>query len=330
MVNTRRLGKMGIWAVGVGFGAAMASTGVASADTAGDITSLFSAIDPFGAAASMTTGVDDPSSPFDFAYSINGVSYDYGTATATTTAGTGDVALAFGNDASASATVGTDDFALADGTHALADSGGATGANYDSAIDIGSTTNTTATVVPGTTDGAFSGASSFADGPTADVGTNDFALVVGNLDGTGDTATAVGGANDSATVFGDQTGNDLGALASFGQGDIASVSGMNDAAAAYYGTHDVATVVGSEGSTAISGTAVGDNNDLASVFFDNGATATATGGSNLVDVLPTADTTFVTDLASLFDPAITGTASSLADILPSSFDGLGSMLTSLF
>ena len=51
-----------------------------------------------------------------------------------------DLAIAYGDYANAFATGGTGDYALADGASALAESGGDvndTGANYDSAIDIG-------------------------------------------------------------------------------------------------------------------------------------------------------------------------------------------------
>ncbi|UQX11804.1 hypothetical protein [Candidatus Mycobacterium methanotrophicum] len=164
MGNARAMGRVGLLALGLGVGAAIASTpGVASADTSTDWLSLL--LGPDAAASATTTP-----SLFDFAYSINGVSHDFGTATATSTVGS--EAFAMGNDASANAGIvgsgSTDDFAMADGAYALADSGGNVSSNSGSAIDIGN--NVAPSTYPGAPDGAYSGAATLIGNNAADAG----------------------------------------------------------------------------------------------------------------------------------------------------------------
>src|ERR1700722_17337889 len=94
MVNSRGVARLGMLAVGLGIGAAVASTpGVARAD--------------------------------DFQISIDGMDL-FSTVgnTATAFSGSGDIAIAFGDGASASAVGGTGDFALAAGSDAEAGAGG--------------------------------------------------------------------------------------------------------------------------------------------------------------------------------------------------------------
>jgi hypothetical protein len=275
MVNGRSLVRLGLSAVGWGIGAALASMpGVAAASPA-DV----SWADPFSPFLPPAPDAALSSSPFDIAISVNGQYWlQSGNATATTTPDTGDVAIAIGNHADASATGGVDNFAYADGVNALAESGGSLSSSYDSAIDIGNTTGNASSSV----DGAYAGAGSLI-GMTGS-GTNDFALNMGNLNGTYDGAGAVDGDSNSAIEFGNMTGTDLGATAYAGNGDIAYLVGMDSTATAYSGNYDVATVLGAEGSTATAGN--GFSYDLAAVLFLDGANAVATGTDHAVDIIP--------------------------------------------
>ncbi len=126
-MNARRVGRLGILAVGLGIGAAVASTpGIASADTpATDPFSWLAGLDPAEAAALPAA------SPFDLDISVDGFTLlDLGT-TATATSGTGDIAIAFGADSTAIAKGGFGDYALADSTG----SGGATAIAGDQLTD---------------------------------------------------------------------------------------------------------------------------------------------------------------------------------------------------
>ena len=93
--------------------------------------------------------------------------------------------------AQANAYNGTGDYALADGNLAYADAGGATGANYDTAIDIGNNS------APDT--GAYAGAD-FGGG-----GSNDLAYTLGDNSIAGAGGDGAGGSfignNDVAAVF---------------------------------------------------------------------------------------------------------------------------------
>jgi hypothetical protein len=321
-MDARRLGRLGIFAVGLGIGAAVASTpGIASADSATDeIASVLAAIDPFGAAAAAPTNVDISFDGFDL---FNGG----GSAVATTTPGDFDFAIAEGANAHAIATGGFFDYASADGTNAYAVAGGGAGTNFDSATDIGNNTtfgtdgafaeggsgNTAIDLGnnAGTGDGAFAGSGGL-EGVT---GNNDEALVFGNLTGAGSGSFAVDGHNDAASLFGSTTADTNAVFAGDGNGDLASVFGITSTAHAggldgVLGNNDVGFVFdpgGPLGSSADAGstlTAAGSS-DLASVFGD-GFHATATGANNLVDLLPnlfgdttTATTFAATDLSGL-------------------------------
>jgi hypothetical protein len=284
MVNARRLGRLGLLTVGLGIGLGVAATpGIASADTA----------DPF---------------TFDFsnlAISFNGMSLLHeGSATANTTAGTGDFAFADGAHADASATGGFLDFAGADGTNALAEAGGSSGSNFDSAVDVGNNT----LVGQDGPNGALAGAGSLY-GLTGN-GSFDRAIDFGNNIGSGNGPDAVDGNFDSALQSGNVTGNDIGAFSGIGNNDLASVLGGTSSTSAggdYFdpsivGNNDIASVFdpfGTVGSTATAGAntldAAPGNFDLAAVFGDGfigGTGADATGANFLIDILPS--------LASLF------------------------------
>src|SRR5271163_1105615 len=149
MVNARGVARVGILAVGLGIGAAVASSpGIASADSSTDWLSGLGDLLGGGDVPALTT----PSS-LDLAISYDGTSL-FQSGDATATSGTGDFAIAYGAGANASATGGTGDYALASGTNALANAGGTstdTGANGDTAIDIGNNPNGVSS------DGAFAG-----------------------------------------------------------------------------------------------------------------------------------------------------------------------------
>ncbi len=323
MVNARRVGRLGMLAVGLGVGAAVASTpGIASADT----------VDPFG---------------FDFsniAISYNGMSLIHeGSAVATTTAGTGDLAIADGAGAQAITVDGIGNFSLADGTNALAAAGGSPTAEGDlnTAVDIGNNT----VLGPGAPDGAYAGAASLIGDDSATGGTGSFdnafdfgnntadgalsgnegafagaggligaggngnfdtAIQFGTESGENNGPAAVAGNFNTASESGTFTGNgDSGALAGFGNFDTAEFGGNNVAPGDFasaggdyvhgnistiLGNNDTAIVTdlfGTAGSSAVAGastTTPGDF-DLANVFGD-GLNAAATGGSFMSDILP--------------------------------------------
>lgn len=125
-------------AAGFACGAVLAFAPLAAADASSDAAStvdgLLSGVSP---AAATPVNIDIS---FD-GYSI----YDGGgSATATTESGEYGLVIAYGAHATATAEGGTGDYALASGTDANAEAGslttGATGNNYDSAVDIGSNT----------------------------------------------------------------------------------------------------------------------------------------------------------------------------------------------
>jgi hypothetical protein len=174
MVNVRGLGRLGTLAVGLGMGAAIASTpGTASAD-------------PFSF------------DPNDIAISFDGTTlFHEGSATADSgTAGEFNFAFADGAGSYAAAYDGTGDIAEAEGTNALAE---ASDGNGDTAIDIGSNSGG---VVSEFEDGAHAGADNvILGGP----GNNDLAFVLGDNSFAGSGGTFDGspeaGNNDIAAVF---------------------------------------------------------------------------------------------------------------------------------
>jgi hypothetical protein len=315
MVNTRGLSRLGVLAVGLGVGAAVASSpGIASADSSTD---WLSSIDNL--LGGLSVPAETPSSGLDIQISIDGTDlFSTTDNTATASSGTGDIAIAIGDGATANASGGSGDFAFADGTDALAGAGGAgsypgvsgtgngdvaggypgyeTGSN-DTAIDIGNNNG-------------------YSDGPAASGGNFDTDIDVGNNTGTGlgggagfsgnhDTSTVIGdngsafagfsGDNDSATVF-DPTASasspGSSAYAEDGNGNIAYVLGDDNLTRAggidgdLLGNNDIAAVFGT-GSEAISGAGnsfPGDF-DLAAAFGDM-LHASATNASNLIDILP--------------------------------------------
>ena len=268
MKSTRALTRLGLLAVGLGVGAALASMpAIASADTSSD---WLSAVDSFLSSAAPAAGTTPA---LNLAISMDGVSFQSGDAYAYS-GSSGDIAIANGAGASAYA-FGTDNYASVDGTDSSAVAGG-----YDAAQASGSTDDTAFAF--GNNDLSFAG----GDG-ASNPGTYDYAVIFGNdntaLSG-GDAAGA--GSYDGAYV----EGNDLGTAKVQGSDYLADIL-------KFYGD-------GSTSSTAAATESGGHLTDLLS--SGSGAAADASnvwtellsafdGGSAATDA-----SNLWTDLASLF------------------------------
>lgn len=243
-------------AVGVGIGAAGAATPwIAYADDASPQP------DPSIAADVGFLLPPNPAAAGDIAISVDGFTFQEGTATATS--GMGDIAIALGAHSTASAQNGFLDSAFANGDGSVASVGFG---DDDSASANGS-------------------------GSVANAGFGNFDSASAN--GNGSLAAAEFGNGDLATAL----GNGSTADAWFGNSDLASVLGDNSAAiaggtsATVLGNNDIATVFdpfGIVGSTATAG-GIEDfpgNFDLGAVFGDMLSSFHAVGGNFLVDILP--------------------------------------------
>jgi hypothetical protein len=183
MVSTRAITRLGIVAVGLGIGAALASTpGIATADSSTDWLSSIDTLLASGPLAAADTSATN------LAISIDGITLlQEGTAQAYS--GPTDFAIAYGAGTTATA-YGTGDYAYAEGTDSSATAGGTTaadgaGGTFDSAFLYGD--NSTA----------------FAGGTAADPGTFDSAIVIGNSDLASSGGDAAGpGSYDVAYVEG--------------------------------------------------------------------------------------------------------------------------------
>jgi hypothetical protein len=281
MINVRVFARLGMLAVGLAIGATVGSTpGVASADTSTDPFSWLAGLD-FADPATSTSGLN-------LAISIDGYSLiSDGSAFADSTSG--NIAIAYGADSIAASLGGYGDVAEASGTNAYAISGGSTGSNFDTAIDIGNNS------APGSesTDGAFANAG-------YPPGSDDTAVVIGN----NSLAYSAIGNNDLASVVANNSD-------SYAGGDLADGTAT--------GNNDVATVVdpfGTVGSVANAGATQGldgvsGNSDIASVFYSDGAAANALGANDFYDIVSalgnesgtaaaTSGASLLTDLMSLF------------------------------
>ncbi len=278
MVNTRAIGRIGMLVVGLGFGAAMASTGVASADP-------FTWLDPLSAATSP--------SPFDLDISIDGFQVlDLGDGTAVAASGIGDTAIAFGANSHATAEGGFGDFATA-ATGATAFAGdpfaGATGNNFDfaSAGGIGSDAIAGNTNFPDTIGSSFDYASASSGNNTSAV---DGADAEAGFNGSDDSASAIG--QQVGVIAGD--GSNAGTPANFDTvfafGNLSAPTAATTEAFARLGSGDNAFVIdplGTAGSSAEAGGVLGGapgNFDLAGALGDM-LHATAI-GSNMFEILP--------------------------------------------
>jgi hypothetical protein len=218
MMNARDFVRFGILAAGLAVGAAVAATpGIASADG------------------------------LDFQISIDG--YDLLPTTdnsATAVSGTGDIAIAYGVNASAEANGGTGDFAEAIGTQAQAYSGYFSGSNDDSAIGIGD--DSMAVAVNGSNDIAF--------------GDSDGATVYGG----GGYLPGVTGSDDIAAIVNPS-----------GTGGYLEV-GQN-------GNYDLGAILFDNDTIAYSATGGNYLYDIVSPLGDESGAAAATGGGWLADLL---------------------------------------------
>jgi hypothetical protein len=248
MQHTNRIGRLGVLAVGLGIGAAIASTGTAAAD--------------------------------DFQISIDGMDlFPTMGNTATATSGFGDMAIAFGAGSDAVAEGGFGDFASADsaGATALAGSGisGATGNDFDFASATGNGSVAHAgvgsTPYPGTS--SFDLASADGTGDDAVAGNN------GNFDsaiaGGTDTGAAAGVSPNAADPanFDSAISEGTGAV---GTGNATAIDGSADSAFVF-------ELLGLESSNATAG--LGGDFDVAGALGE-GLNATATGANFLFDILP--------------------------------------------
>ena len=176
-------------------------------------------------------------------------------------------------------------------------SGSGTGSD-DTAIDIGNNTNDQSLkAYKAATTGAWAGAGGLDGVDLATVTTtppSTSATTAASYDGS----YAIGGNGNyaSASTFGDETGTNIGALAGFGNNDIASIAGGTSSATAGGGydgplsNYDIASVfdpTGTVGSYAdAGGNATAGDYDFAAVFGDALNAITATGGNFLTDILP--------------------------------------------
>jgi hypothetical protein len=284
-VNVRRFDRLRMLAFGLGVGAAVASgSAVAGAD---------SSTDWLGSVDGLLSGTALPasSSGLDLAISYDGYTLiQEGTATAHTATGEYGVAIAEGSGAYAYAGGGIGDLAEAEGINGHAIAGGApgdTGANFDSAIDIGnnelpstgaangayagngdlgggSGTGSYDTAIDignnangaggGGNEGAFAGAGGL--GGVAGDGNHDTAIDIGNNSGLFDGADALGGSNNFASQAGTITGYDEGVFAGFGGDNNTAISDANYSGEyfgvyAEEGSNNYASVFGPENSQAV-------------------------------------------------------------------------------
>jgi hypothetical protein len=243
MRHAKAIRRLGTLAVGLGIGAAVAATpGIARADSTAADAAAFDPSALFAESAPAVSGLD-------LAISIDGFSFlQDGSATAYS--GTGDIAIAYGDDATASAgsasNPGIFDSAFADGPDAGAYAGVG---NDDSATAIGS-------------------------GSSASVGSGDGDT--GFADGTGTSVTA-GGESNAGTL--ELAGNDMYASAVGSDDNAVAEAALGGVSTA--STGDVATSIGNS-SDAYAG--VGDY-DFAGVFGES-LTSAATGGNFLFDLMP--------------------------------------------
>jgi hypothetical protein len=367
MKNAKRIGRLGLLAVGVGIGAAVAQTPIASADSSTD---WLSSIDSL-AGGSLPAA---PSSGLDLAISFDGYSLLHeGSAVADTgLAGNGnfDFAIAYGDGAIANAYGGIGDYALADGTNAFSNAGGGTGANFDNAIDIGNND------VPSSvyTDGAFAGDADLVGNTSGGTGSYDTAIDIGN--NTADTATGSSGDDgafagagglfldnpgngdhDTAIDIGNNSGDHDASLAINGNGNYVSESGNNlgfgEGPVAHYGNDNIVVadtsynanydnpisesgndnyvyVLGPENSTA--SVLAGDSN-IAYVLDPFGSTASYAdagygGNSDLAAVLLTDGSATATAADNLYD--VVTAAGNEAGTAASTSGGFLAELLSLF
>jgi hypothetical protein len=273
MKSTRAFARLGLLAIGLGIGGAVAATpGIASADSSLD---WLSAVDSFLTAGALPAA--DTTPELNLAISFDGMSlFQDGSAHAYSGAN-GDIAIANGAGASAYA-FGTDNYASVDGANSTAIAGAT------STAGAGSSADNTAFVF---------GDNSYGYAGTTDAanpGSFNYSVIFGNDDAAYSGGNAAGaGSYDGAYV----EGNDLGTAHAQG-GDYLA---------------DILKFYGDGGTTTTA--AAADSTNLLSVSDPSGALAD--GQAFWADLFSgdasgalTAGTGFWTDLVSAFDGA--GTA----------------------
>lgn len=265
MNHAKAIGRLGILAVGLGFGAAAAATSpTAAADPGG-------AVNPWPLIPDLVVPLDDAAVPAagpDIAISVDGIPLlSSGSADAESAMGGIAIAIGAGStaDAGSGEGAGLFDTAYANGIGATATSGGG---NFDSASANGDGSNAFAA------DGDFN--SAFASGTNSDASVGGFSDQLSSFDsasavGTNTVAEAgvigdssVGSGGDIATVFDPSGTVGSTAFAGDGFGDLAAVA--------------------ADHSTALAG--LTGSFDLAAIFTDGLHSTAATGGNFLVDILP--------------------------------------------
>lgn len=245
MVNARGVARLGMLAVGLGIGAAMAcSPGIASADSSDWLSSIDSLVSGLSVPAADTA-------PLNLAISFDGATlFQEGSAEASTPDTGGDLAIANGAGAYADAT-GTNDYALVDGTDSSATAGG-TGSSDDVAFVFGDDSTATA-------------------GGTA--GTSDYAVIFGN----GDTANA--GSAGAATGTNDVAyaeGNDLGVARATGADYLLDILKF------YGGSTTSAAAAADSGNLLTDATSAADSGNLLADLVSSIDPAAAADGGNLL------------------------------------------------
>jgi hypothetical protein len=276
MRGKRALARLGILAVGIGIGGAVASMpGIAAADSSSD---WLSAVDGFFSGGALSAADSTPA--LNLAISFDGMSlFQDGTAYAYS--GTnGDIAIANGAGSTAYA-YGADNYASVDGTDSHAIAGG-----YSDAAAGGSSDNTA--FVFGDNSTGFAGTTD-----AANPGNFNYSVIFGNDDGAYAGGNAAGaGSYDGAYV----EGNDLGTANAQGGDYLADIlkfygdGGTASTAAAAESTNHLADLLGSDPSGALA-----DGSSFWTDLFSGDSAAALVAGQD-----------FWADLGSSFDPA--GTA----------------------
>jgi hypothetical protein len=309
MVNIGGFARLGTIAVGLGIGAAMAHSPVASADTSTDWLSAVDTLLGGGALPGLVA------SPLDYQISFDG--YDLfpttgNLATATTTAGDYGLAIAFGDGADAESGGGIGNVAIDIGNNTgESDEVIAGDGNGNIAIDIGNNSGESDQIVADEGNSNvvmdIGNNSGLSDQMVADEGNSNVAIHLGDYDGTSNGVDADEGNNN----FAEAIGTDNSAFADEGNNNFAEVIGPeNSSAGAFDGSHDISYVLDPFGTTASSAYSGDSNFDLAAVLLTDGS-ATAQGSSDyLYDIisalgnesgaLPASLATLLTELSTLF------------------------------
>jgi hypothetical protein len=302
-MNIRRIAAAASFATGAALAFAPLALADSSSDAASVVDSLISGVSPADTTPinldisfdgytlydGMGTAVANTGTAgnglYDFA-----IAYGDG-AHATALGGTGDYALASGTDANAEA-------------GSLAS--GATGNNFDTAEDIGNNVGPNegayagnASLIGGTDDVATSSNDSaydFGNNAAATTGTYAGDGNDGAFAGSAGLIGASGAGNgDTAYDVGNNTGFGLGPASVDGTGDYASQNGdygtaaapvVNEGALAGFGNYDVASVVGGTSSATAGGGYEGplSNFDIATVYDPSGALGSGADAGALGDV----------------------------------------------